>query len=202
MSAHHFTLIVDGADLQDESVVNSFFESGCDDALVGSTDEVQFIDFDREAASWDEAVLSAVADVEQVDGVRVIRVNEDGSALARSKDMTRKEREREERKQLLEEILLILNRHKVRATYSAVACILKMPPQSLGRKWLGCPRPWASWIVRKGNGEPTGYDKSEKHPDLRRAEWMKSCCELRKWLKRPERPLPISKHANGCDGGC
>ena len=47
MSAHHFTLIVDGADLQDESVVNSLFESGCDDALVGSTDGVQFIDFDR-----------------------------------------------------------------------------------------------------------------------------------------------------------
>ena len=51
MSTHHLTLIVDGADLQDESVVNGLFESGCDDALVGSADGVQFLDFDRDAAT-------------------------------------------------------------------------------------------------------------------------------------------------------
>ena len=81
MSTHHFTLIVDGADLQEESVVNGLFESGCDDALVGSTDGVQFLDFDRDAASLGEAVLSAVADVERVDGVHVVRLaNLDWSA--------------------------------------------------------------------------------------------------------------------------
>ena len=74
MPTHHFTLIVDGADLQDESVVNSLFESGCDDALVGSTDGVQFIDFDRDAASLKAAVQSAVADAERVEGIRVLRV--------------------------------------------------------------------------------------------------------------------------------
>ena len=70
MLIHHFTLIVDGADLQDESVVNSLFESGCDDALIGVVDGVQFIDFDRDAAGLGEAVLSAVADIERVEGVR------------------------------------------------------------------------------------------------------------------------------------
>lgn len=80
MPTHHFTLIVDGADLQDESVVNGLFESGCDDALVGSTDGVQFLDFDRDAASLDEAVLSAVADAERVDGIQVIRVADAGLA--------------------------------------------------------------------------------------------------------------------------
>ena len=74
MPIHHFTLIVDGADLQDESVGNSLFESGCDDALVGSTDGVQFIDFDRDAASLKAAVQSAVADAERVEGIRVLRV--------------------------------------------------------------------------------------------------------------------------------
>ena len=74
MPIHHFTLIVDGADLQDESVVNSLFESGCDDALVGSTDGVQFIDFDRDAASLKAAIQSAVADAERVRGIRVLRV--------------------------------------------------------------------------------------------------------------------------------
>ena len=74
MPIHHFTLIVDGVDLQHESVVDSLFEAGCDDALVGSTDGVQFIDFDREAASLDDAVLSAVADVERVPGAQVVRM--------------------------------------------------------------------------------------------------------------------------------
>ena len=74
MPGHHFTLIVDGADLQDESLIDRLFEAGCDDALVGSTDGVQFIDFDRDAASMDVAILSAVADVEQVGGVQVVRL--------------------------------------------------------------------------------------------------------------------------------
>ena len=74
MPTHHFTLIVEGADLQDESVIDRLFEAGCDDALVGSTDGVQFIEFDRDAASLDVAILSAVADVERVSGVRVVRL--------------------------------------------------------------------------------------------------------------------------------
>ena len=74
MPTHHFTLIVDGADLQDEAVVDSLFESGCDDGLVGSVDDTQFIDFDREAPSLGDAVLSAVADIERTDGVQVIRM--------------------------------------------------------------------------------------------------------------------------------
>ena len=78
MPNHHFRLIVEGADLQDEAVVDRLFEAGCDDALVGSTDGVQFIDFDRDAGSFDAAVSSAMADVEGVDGVRVVRLEGDG----------------------------------------------------------------------------------------------------------------------------
>ena len=72
MPTHRFTLIVEGADLQDESVIERLFEAGCDDALVGSTDGVQFIEFARDAASSDVAILSALADVERVSGVRVV----------------------------------------------------------------------------------------------------------------------------------
>ena len=83
MPTHHFTLIVDGPDLQRESVVESLFEAGCDDALVGSTGDTQFIDFDREAASFDDAVLSALANVEQVPGVEVVRMVPGSVAAAR-----------------------------------------------------------------------------------------------------------------------
>ena len=83
MPIHHFTLIVDGADLRRGSAVDLLFEAGCDDALVGSTEGTQFIDFDREAASFDDAVLSALADVEQVPGVEVVRMVPGSVAAAR-----------------------------------------------------------------------------------------------------------------------
>ena len=35
MSTFHFTLIVDGPDLQDESRIGALFEAGCDDAAIG-----------------------------------------------------------------------------------------------------------------------------------------------------------------------
>ena len=113
----------------------------------------------------------------------------------RSKAMTPEERE-----DLLEEILCILNTRRERATYSVVACILEISPRGVGGL-LGRHRPWASWVVSKGGGEPTGYAKCEKHPDLyNKPEWMKSCCKLRECLKRP---LPRHReHGPGCDGGC
>ena len=82
MPTHHFTLIVDGPDLQDESIIDSLYEAGCDDALVASADGVQFIDFDRGAASLEDAVLSAVADIERVDGAKVVRLAGVGVSLA------------------------------------------------------------------------------------------------------------------------
>ncbi len=73
MPVHHFTLIVEGADLQAEPTIEALFESGCNDATVERSDGVQYIAFDREAESLAEAVHSAQRDVEKVGGVRVAR---------------------------------------------------------------------------------------------------------------------------------
>ena len=78
MPIHHFTLIVDGPDLQDDALIDSLFETGCDDAAIGRIDGIQYVDFDREAVSLDEAVLSAVTDVERIEGVSVVRVADAG----------------------------------------------------------------------------------------------------------------------------
>ena len=59
-------------------IIDRLFETGCDDAAVGRIDGIQYVDFDREAASLDEAVLSVVTDVEHVDGVSVVRVADAG----------------------------------------------------------------------------------------------------------------------------
>ena len=74
MPIHHFTLIVDGRDLQDDAFIDALFEAGCDDAMVGRTGGIQYLDFDREAATRPEAIRSAITDVERVDSVHVVRI--------------------------------------------------------------------------------------------------------------------------------
>ena len=74
MSIHHFTLIVDGPDLQDDTLIDAVFEAGCGDAAIGRIDGIQYVDFDREAPSLNEAILSAVADIERTDDVDVVRI--------------------------------------------------------------------------------------------------------------------------------
>ena len=80
MSTFHFTLIVEGPDLQDEARIGALFEAGCDDAAVGRSDGVQFVDFDREAGTLDQAILSAVDDLETLDDVEVLRIADAGLA--------------------------------------------------------------------------------------------------------------------------
>ena len=74
MQTYHFTLIVEGPDMQDEVVIDALFDNGCDDGTVGRSDDVQFIVFDREAASLVEAVRSAINDIERTPGLKVIQI--------------------------------------------------------------------------------------------------------------------------------
>ena len=78
MPIHHFTLIVDGPDLQDDTLIDAVFEAGCDDAAISRTDGVQYVDFDREAPSLDQVILTAVTDLERIDGVAVVRIADAG----------------------------------------------------------------------------------------------------------------------------
>ena len=78
MAIHHFTLIVDGPDVQEETLIEALFEAGCDDGLVGRSEGVQYIEFDREAPDLEVAMLSAVADVEKAPGVKVVRIADAG----------------------------------------------------------------------------------------------------------------------------
>ena len=78
MSTFTFTLVVEGPDLQSDEVIDALFQAGCDDSLVGRSGGIQYIDFDREAASLEEAVLSAVTDIESVDGLVVVRLADSG----------------------------------------------------------------------------------------------------------------------------
>jgi hypothetical protein len=64
---YEFTLVFHG-DL-DDAVMDALFEAGCDDATMGGLDGVGYADFVREAPSFDDALRSAIEQVESVGGL-------------------------------------------------------------------------------------------------------------------------------------
>lgn len=76
MTEHEFTLVIDG-DLADETIARALFEAGCDDATFGVVDGVGYGEFLREAPSFAAAVLSAVDQVESIQGLQIVRVEPD-----------------------------------------------------------------------------------------------------------------------------
>jgi hypothetical protein len=78
MPSYNFTLIIEGADLQTEEAQDALFEAGCDDATFGVVDGVQFAEFDREAGSYGQALISAIATIQRtIKGARVVQVLDD-----------------------------------------------------------------------------------------------------------------------------
>jgi hypothetical protein len=71
---HSFTLRVAGISTEDDHYEDILFEAGCGDALIGVLAEETFLDFDRAASSFDEAVKSAIQDVEKAGG-KVIKLD-------------------------------------------------------------------------------------------------------------------------------
>lgn len=82
----------------------------------------------------------------------------------------------------IQKVLECLNREKVRCTYQAVADVIGGVPRGVSRQLE--PRcPWASWVVNKRTGHPTGYTEDQKHPDLyRKSHIIKTGDELRNLL--------------------
>lgn len=70
-----FTLLLHGADPTTKDNMRALERAGSNDALFGRRGTVSYADFDREAESFGEAVLSAIHDVESgVPGLKVTRV--------------------------------------------------------------------------------------------------------------------------------
>jgi hypothetical protein len=83
----------------------------------------------------------------------------------------------------IEEIVDVLDRYRVRATYGAVAAYVGKPATFLMTNLERAPR--YSWIVNQETLQPTGYDTSQKHPDLEQNRMvLRSDRKLRDWLQR------------------
>jgi hypothetical protein len=78
---HGLTLVLSGASESTEEMANALFEAGCDDALLGDRDGVVFLDFEREAPTFRDAVLGAIRNVRAA-GYDVARVEPDDLVTA------------------------------------------------------------------------------------------------------------------------
>ena len=61
---HEFTLVLACCDLS-EAHCNALFEAGCDDGTISTSQGVSRIDFARNARSLEDAIRSAMADVDR-----------------------------------------------------------------------------------------------------------------------------------------
>lgn len=69
---YEFSLILTTRDVTDEEA-DKLYEAGCDDGSILSRGDVTMVQFDREAQTLDEALASAIGEVESA-GFQVARV--------------------------------------------------------------------------------------------------------------------------------
>jgi len=84
MPVYAFTVILKDESELTEDLAEALVEAGCDDGSSKSCEGVVSIDFDREADSLEQAIRSAVADVQKA-GYRVARVEIEADALAETR---------------------------------------------------------------------------------------------------------------------
>lgn len=94
METYNFSLVVTPPTVDEETAADSLYGGGCDDALFSVSGGVYEVAFDREAPSFEEAVLSAIKDVNKAGiGARVFRVVPDdlvnANAIAERSGKTR-----------------------------------------------------------------------------------------------------------------
>ena len=75
MTLFGFTVTVEGVDVTTDAAQDALYNAGCADATVGVVGDVQTVDFDREAATFGDAVGSAIRSIESaVPSIRVTDV--------------------------------------------------------------------------------------------------------------------------------
>ncbi|CAM3645410.1 AlpA family transcriptional regulator [Kibdelosporangium persicum] len=91
MAAHVFTLVLNRRPTDNE--LDELFAAGCDDASFGMEDSLPIAEFDREAPTMADAIVSAVRSVESVGLVAVRVLDQDLVTLADIADRIGQSRE-------------------------------------------------------------------------------------------------------------
>lgn len=72
---YQFTLILKNVDEDTPNLEDILYEAGCDDALINFLNRTVYLDFDRQALSLEEAILSAIHNVESAPKLNAIVTN-------------------------------------------------------------------------------------------------------------------------------
>ena len=80
--SHDFTLVLSVAEVTEEQC-NALYDAGCDDGTISTSQGVTRIDFAREAPSLEQAIRSAIGNV-QAAGLSVVRAEIAADHLALS----------------------------------------------------------------------------------------------------------------------
>lgn len=80
MRTYEFRVVLAGSPELTVELGDRLYEAGCDDGSPGSCDGVTFVDFDREAESLEDAIRSAITNV-QAAGCAVAKVEIDANDL-------------------------------------------------------------------------------------------------------------------------
>lgn len=76
MKTHWFDVIATGLDHEADDFEKKFYDAGCDDALLVVRGGLICVSFAREAATMEEAIVSAT-DAVRATGATIIRIDRD-----------------------------------------------------------------------------------------------------------------------------
>jgi hypothetical protein len=71
MSEHNFTIVLSG---DVDGHIDELYEAGLDDATIGETNGIPYAEFDREAPTRVQAIMSALNDIRKVEDVYAVRI--------------------------------------------------------------------------------------------------------------------------------
>ena len=77
MRTWDFTLVLSGIDADEDAGFDALWAACADEPLIGTYDGVSEALFSRQAASVEDAVLSAIADVERIGGVQAVGLRDE-----------------------------------------------------------------------------------------------------------------------------
>lgn len=92
---HNFVLVLSDVSGPDDALEDALYEAGCDDATLGFRNAVGYLEFDRQAESLEQAIVSAIGDVERADCPAMVVQVEPGDDVSTSEIARRLARTRE-----------------------------------------------------------------------------------------------------------
>lgn len=71
MSEHNFTIVLSG---DVDGHIDELYEAGLEDATIGDTNGIPYAEFDRQAPTRVEAIVSALHDIRKVKDIHAVRI--------------------------------------------------------------------------------------------------------------------------------